>query len=173
MIGFIDILYTQLWTTGNYSAIADLHTWQLTVIHALGFSVFSSRILATDLSQSHCKFKSHMKSFLHCLIPNLSFLLNHLRLPSPELDPILHNCLKWTLSDKSNDLFCLFRVCFVIRIIQYSTAFVVVSRPALIIGQSMKWQHNKLFSKLKYGLLQTDQENCLFSGPLLIHQLCW
>jgi spore maturation protein SpmB len=49
MIGFIDILYTQLGITGNYSAIAILHTLQFTVAHALGFSVFTSRILATEL----------------------------------------------------------------------------------------------------------------------------
>jgi hypothetical protein len=40
MIGFIDTLFTQLWTTGNYSAIADLHNLQFTVTHALGFSIF-------------------------------------------------------------------------------------------------------------------------------------
>jgi hypothetical protein len=33
----------------QYSAIADLHTPQFTVVHALRFSVFTSRILATDL----------------------------------------------------------------------------------------------------------------------------
>jgi hypothetical protein len=33
----------------QYSAIAALHTLQFTVTHALGFSVFTSRILATDL----------------------------------------------------------------------------------------------------------------------------
>jgi hypothetical protein len=33
----------------QYSAIADLHTLQFTVTYALGFSVFISRILATDL----------------------------------------------------------------------------------------------------------------------------
>jgi hypothetical protein len=49
LIGFIDTLYTQLGTTGNYSAIADLHNLQFTVAHTLGFSVFTSRILATDL----------------------------------------------------------------------------------------------------------------------------
>jgi hypothetical protein len=49
MIGFIDTLYTQLGTTGNYSAIADPHTLQFTVTHTLGFSVFTSRILVTDL----------------------------------------------------------------------------------------------------------------------------
>jgi hypothetical protein len=45
----------------QYSAIADLHTLQFTVIHALGFSVFTSRILATDY-QSYCNFKSYVKS---------------------------------------------------------------------------------------------------------------
>jgi hypothetical protein len=38
--GFIDCLYTPLRTTPNYSAIADL----------LGFTVFTSRILATDFN---------------------------------------------------------------------------------------------------------------------------
>jgi hypothetical protein len=46
MIGFIDTLFTQLGTTYNYSAIADL---QFIITHALGFFVFTSRILATDL----------------------------------------------------------------------------------------------------------------------------
>jgi hypothetical protein len=55
--GFIDHLYTPFRTTGNYSAIADLHTLQFTVthththIHTLVFSVFTSRILVTDLAQ--------------------------------------------------------------------------------------------------------------------------
>jgi hypothetical protein len=33
----------------QYSNIADLHTLQFTVTHALWFSVFTSRILATNL----------------------------------------------------------------------------------------------------------------------------
>jgi hypothetical protein len=33
----------------KYSAIADLHTLQFTVTHAVRFSVFTSRILATHL----------------------------------------------------------------------------------------------------------------------------
>jgi hypothetical protein len=40
-------------STLNYrqsSPIADLHTLQFIVTHALGFSVFTSRILATDNS---------------------------------------------------------------------------------------------------------------------------
>jgi hypothetical protein len=48
MIGFTDTLFTQLRTTGNYIVIADLHTLQFTVTHALGFWAFTSRILATD-----------------------------------------------------------------------------------------------------------------------------
>jgi hypothetical protein len=49
MIGII-ALYT--FTTRDYrqySAIAALHTSQFTVTHAQTFSVFTSRILATDI----------------------------------------------------------------------------------------------------------------------------
>jgi hypothetical protein len=84
MIGFIDTLCTPLGTTGNYSAISDLHTLQFTVTHVLGFPVFTSRILVTNLS--------YMKSSCHSLIPFLPFLLSHLRLSSPELCPFLDNC---------------------------------------------------------------------------------
>jgi hypothetical protein len=52
MTEFIDTLYTVLGATGNYCAIAYLHTSQFTVAHTLGFSVFTSRILVTDLSHS-------------------------------------------------------------------------------------------------------------------------
>jgi hypothetical protein len=45
-IGFIHTLYTPLWTTGNYSAIADLHT----VTHTSVFSAFTSRILVPDFN---------------------------------------------------------------------------------------------------------------------------
>jgi hypothetical protein len=48
MIGLIDTLFTLFGTTENYSAIAELHPLQFTVT-ALGFSVLTSRILATDL----------------------------------------------------------------------------------------------------------------------------
>jgi hypothetical protein len=50
MIGFIAALYIH--TTrgyGQYSAIAILHTFQFTVARALGFSVFTIRILPTVL----------------------------------------------------------------------------------------------------------------------------
>jgi hypothetical protein len=38
-----------------------------------------------------------MKSSCYSVIPFLPFLLNHLRLPTPELDTILDNWLEWTL----------------------------------------------------------------------------
>jgi hypothetical protein len=47
MVAFIDTLFTQLGITRNYSVVADLHTLQFAVTHALGFSVFTSRIPAT------------------------------------------------------------------------------------------------------------------------------
>jgi hypothetical protein len=101
MIWFIDTYtFTQFGTTGNYSAIAILHALQFTVAHALGFSVFTSRILATDLLQSSCHFKWHMKSSLHRLIPLFPFLLSNLQLVSPELDRVLVNnlLLPWNFS---------------------------------------------------------------------------
>jgi hypothetical protein len=91
---FIDTLFTQLGTTGNYSTIAILRTLQFTVTHALGFSVLTNRLLATDLQKSHGHFKSHMKSSFHSLLPFLSFLLltfdcHHL----PQLDQNLDNSI--------------------------------------------------------------------------------
>jgi hypothetical protein len=65
----------------QYSAIAVLHTSQFTVAHAPEFSAFTSRLLATDLSQSHCHFKSHMESSLHRLIPFLPLFCS---LPYPK-----------------------------------------------------------------------------------------
>jgi hypothetical protein len=53
----------------QYSAIAVLHTFQFTVAHALEFSVFTSRILATDLSQSHWHLNSHIESSFHSVTP--------------------------------------------------------------------------------------------------------
>jgi hypothetical protein len=49
--------------------------WMIAFItHALGFSVYISRILATGSQKSHCHFKSHMKSSLHHLSSFLPLL---------------------------------------------------------------------------------------------------
>jgi hypothetical protein len=60
----------------QYSGIANLPTLQFTVTDALGFSVFTSCVLAMDLWQSHWHFESHMKFPLHLLIPLLSLFCN-------------------------------------------------------------------------------------------------
>jgi hypothetical protein len=52
-VGFIDHLCTHFGTTSNYSAIANLHTSQITIAHAKSFPaccVFSSRSLVTASS---------------------------------------------------------------------------------------------------------------------------
>jgi hypothetical protein len=86
MIGFADTLYTVLGTTGNNSAIADLHTLQFTVTHALGFSVFTSRILVTDFNKriipAHCNYSTHDVYFAQ---PNF-----FLAISSQSLDCRLH-----------------------------------------------------------------------------------
>jgi hypothetical protein len=109
--GLDDLIYWHLiHSTGNYrqySAITDLHNLQFTVTHALGFSVFTSHILATDLQQSHCHFKSHMKTSLHSLTPFLALFgtcqFRTLSSSAPKLISRqagvsqLDSLLKWTL----------------------------------------------------------------------------
>jgi hypothetical protein len=77
-MGWLDLLhlntFTEFGTTGNYSVIAILHTFEFTVTHALGFSVIISHILVTDLSHFRCKFKSHIESSFHSLTPFLSLI---------------------------------------------------------------------------------------------------
>jgi hypothetical protein len=53
-------------TTPDYkqcSAVAILHTFKFAFTHALGFSLFTSRVLATDFAQElyqfHCKCSTH------------------------------------------------------------------------------------------------------------------
>jgi hypothetical protein len=81
----------------QYSAITDLHTVQFTITHALGFSVFTSRILATDLSQSHCNIWSLLftAQFLPCYFFSVT------------LDCHLQNSTLY-LTTHSNDLLCPF-----------------------------------------------------------------
>jgi hypothetical protein len=61
MIGFIDTSYVPLLSRGYYSVIVNFRTLQFTIIHTLGFPVFTSRILATDLN-AIVILVSHMKS---------------------------------------------------------------------------------------------------------------
>jgi hypothetical protein len=58
MIGFIITSVTSSVNQTYYSAIADLHNSQFTVAHALGFSVSTSRLLATDLNKETSTLKS-------------------------------------------------------------------------------------------------------------------
>jgi hypothetical protein len=51
----------------QYSAIADLHTLQLTAAHALGFSVFISRLLEMDLD-TEISTSDHYDVFLPFLV---------------------------------------------------------------------------------------------------------
>jgi hypothetical protein len=53
VIGFIGTSVTISLNYNQYSVIADLHTFQFTVAHALGFSVSTSRLLATDLNNGY------------------------------------------------------------------------------------------------------------------------
>jgi hypothetical protein len=99
MIRFIaPYTFTQFGTAGSYSAVSILHTFQFTVAHALGFSAITSRIQATDLSQSHWNFKPHVKSSLHS---------HFLQLPIPKTRPnslptmVLYSYSFWTPNSKS------------------------------------------------------------------------
>jgi hypothetical protein len=49
MIGFTDISFTVSLNYNQYVPTPYLHTFQFTVTHALGFSVFTSRLLEMDL----------------------------------------------------------------------------------------------------------------------------
>jgi hypothetical protein len=84
MTEFIDTLFTPLGTTGSYRAIADLHTSQFTVTHALRFSVFTSRILETEFI-TVCHFKPNRKPSFHSLIPFLPLFCNCQLNPIPLL----------------------------------------------------------------------------------------
>jgi hypothetical protein len=64
--GWLDLLAPWLQIlliTLKYSALAGLHTFQFTVAHALGFQVFTSRLLATDLNTENST-SNHYEVFL-------------------------------------------------------------------------------------------------------------
>jgi hypothetical protein len=63
MIGFISTWVKSLLITLKDSAIFDLHNFQFTVAHTLGFPVFTSRLLATDLN-TEISTSAHYEVFL-------------------------------------------------------------------------------------------------------------
>jgi hypothetical protein len=67
MIGFIGTSFTISLNYNQYSAIADLHSLQFSVAHALGFSVSTSRLLATDLN-TETSTSDHFEDFLQFLV---------------------------------------------------------------------------------------------------------
>jgi hypothetical protein len=85
-IGVVDLLtpyYNHTTRTyKQYSAIADLHNLQFTVAHALGCSVSTSRIRATDLNTETIT-SNHHGVFLPFLIQS------PWNTDIPELDPVL------------------------------------------------------------------------------------
>jgi hypothetical protein len=126
IIGFINTLVTHTCTHAHarahthththtlkymqYSAIADLHTFQFTIAHALGFSVSASRFLAVDLStetstqittsitpkifqlhfQYHCTvayIKSWSHTSLHCWLLRYHYHILHVKSSNHTLDP--------------------------------------------------------------------------------------
>lgn len=78
-------LYIPLGTSGNHSAIAELHILHINITYAIRFSVFTSRILATvfitislALQITHKVFLSHTNPFLVIIVQLLilKFRLN-------------------------------------------------------------------------------------------------
>jgi hypothetical protein len=74
--GFVRVTYT----TG-FGLDVSIYRWSTHfTVHrctrTLEFSVFTSRILTTDLSQSYCRVKSHMKASFHRLIHFLPLFCN-------------------------------------------------------------------------------------------------
>jgi hypothetical protein len=67
MIGFISTSVTISLNYNQYSAIADLHTFQFIVAHTLGFSVSTCRLLATDLNTEIIT-SNHSEVFLPFLV---------------------------------------------------------------------------------------------------------
>jgi hypothetical protein len=67
-------LYIHNWGLHAIRTLSLINTLQFTVTHAPGFSVFTSHILATDLS--YCNFKSYTESSLFSLIPFLPLFCN-------------------------------------------------------------------------------------------------
>jgi hypothetical protein len=84
MIGFIAPYILTTRDYRQYSATV-IYTLYGSPLRTHQVSVFTSRILATDLSQSLCNFKSHMRSSFHSLIPSLSLFSTQFNSCVPKL----------------------------------------------------------------------------------------
>jgi hypothetical protein len=58
----------------TYSTIADLHTFQFTVVHALGFSVSTSRCLVVDFCSVFWDIKPSSSLKVNCCFEGTSVL---------------------------------------------------------------------------------------------------
>jgi hypothetical protein len=96
-IGFIDpSLYKLSLNYNQDSGIADLHTFQFTVVQAQGFSVSTSPTLATDLNTETIT-SNHSEVFMPFLVQS------PWNADPPELDPIL-SPVPWFLTLHSSVL---------------------------------------------------------------------
>jgi hypothetical protein len=67
MIGFIGTSVKTSLNYSQYSAIGDLHNLEFTVAHTLGFSVSTSRLLATDINTETITSNHYEAFLLFCL----------------------------------------------------------------------------------------------------------
>jgi hypothetical protein len=91
MIEFISTSVTFSLIHTQYSAIADLHTLQFTVAHAIGFSVLTSRILATDLNTG-TNISNHYEVFLPLLVQSPWNIGTQLKLFLATSELVLYSC---------------------------------------------------------------------------------
>jgi hypothetical protein len=80
MIGLIGSSFTMSLNYSQYRGIADLHNLQFTVVHALGFSVSTSRLLATDLN-TETSTANHYEVFFPFLVQSPWNLGTQLKAP--------------------------------------------------------------------------------------------
>jgi hypothetical protein len=100
MIGFISTLGTTSLNYSQYSANADLHNCKFTVAHARGFSVSTSRLLATDLN-TETNTANHYEVFLVFLVQSPWNLGTELKLRLLLTHPAYDSLLQLTAHSSS------------------------------------------------------------------------